>query len=101
ASAQRHGVCPGNPQTAGRRERHAAMPVSAGMAVAATPGSAAASPAALVAGFLALAEEFCVAGHLALGVVLAQVLHVDLVVGHAAAEAGGLHCPFPECLQSR
>ena len=35
----------------------------------------------------------------ALGVVLAQMLHVHVVIGNAAAEAGGLHRPLPDRLQ--
>src|SRR6185437_1143430 len=57
------------------------------------------TPASLVSRLLPLAEELLVAGHLALGMMFAQVLHVDVVVGHAAAQAGGLHRPLAHGLK--
>jgi hypothetical protein len=44
---------------------------------------------------LALPKERFITRHIALGMMLAQVLHVGSVIGHAAAQAGGLHEALP------
>jgi len=44
---------------------------------------------------LPLPKERFIAWHIALGMVLAQVLHVGLVIGHAAAQASGLREALP------
>src|SRR3546814_2762322 len=47
------------------------------------------------------AEERSVVGHRTFGMMLAQMLHVDVVVGHAAAQAGGLYRPLAHGLEGR
>src|SRR5581483_2206653 len=62
-------------------------------------GLAAAPARALVARGLPVAEKLGIGGHPAFRVVRAQVGDVHVVIGHAAAEAGGLYQASPESQQ--